>query len=272
MPVLNITKTYADAALLSSSDLDSFIQSIETFFNTTKLGSDNIADLGILSPNLATNSVVPAKLADGSVETSKLADAGVTAAKFANLEVTTAKLAADAVTPTKFIDEAVTADKFSDEAITWSKVARRSASTGPATAGNVVITGSCGNFTAGTNLGFGYVPITNQTAQIETTGRPVRIRVMAGSTSIAAGVSIGANGGGIRLRRHPVGDPGSADTVAILYSAPSAGSAEKVQPAASFKYLDNPPAGEYVYTLQVQEGSLSTPSRVTQIKMAVWEV
>ncbi len=47
MATLNVRREYADGDILLESDLDAFLDDIETFLNVTKIDDDNIQDLGI---------------------------------------------------------------------------------------------------------------------------------------------------------------------------------------------------------------------------------
>jgi hypothetical protein len=114
MPTLSITKTYADAAILSEADLDAILTSIETFVNSTKLDNANIQSSGIITANIANLAVTTAKIDDLAVTTGKLNDLAVTTAKINSLAVTTAKIDSLAVTTAKIANDAVTADKVDE--------------------------------------------------------------------------------------------------------------------------------------------------------------
>jgi hypothetical protein len=79
-----MTKNWDDGQVLTESQLDDIKNSVETFFNTTKLDSDNIQDGGIDSDAIAALAVTAAKLASSAVETAKINDAAVTVAKLAS--------------------------------------------------------------------------------------------------------------------------------------------------------------------------------------------
>lgn len=114
MAQLDVRREYADGEILLASDLDAFLNDIETFLNIIGINDDNIQDGGI---NATT------KIADATVTTAKLANGAVTTAKIADSAVTAAKLAADSVTTAKIVDAAVTTAKIADSAITIAKVA-----------------------------------------------------------------------------------------------------------------------------------------------------
>jgi microcystin-dependent protein len=83
MPTLSITKTYSDGSTLFEADLDNIRTSLSTFFNTTKIDSDNIQNNGITGAKLTTS------CADGSTleysgTSLRIKDGGVTAAKLAS--------------------------------------------------------------------------------------------------------------------------------------------------------------------------------------------
>src|SRR5574343_336588 len=122
MPSLSIEKTYQDGATPTSADLDNICDSLETFLNVTKLGSDNIADNSITaSSTLVAGSITSDKIQNLAVTTAKIADNAATAAKFATGAVTTAKITDANVTTAKIASGAVTSAKLADGAITYAK-------------------------------------------------------------------------------------------------------------------------------------------------------
>jgi microcystin-dependent protein len=95
MPNLTITKNYADGSTLTKAHLDSALDSVSTFLNSTKIDSTNIQSGGIAETNLASSAVVEAKIASGAVTTAKIADSAITTVKVADANVTRAKLESD---------------------------------------------------------------------------------------------------------------------------------------------------------------------------------
>lgn len=117
MAQLDVRREYADGEILLASDLDAFLNDIETFLNIIKLNNDNIQDGGInAASKLANNSVTTAKLANGAITTAKIAEGAVTTDKIAIGAITTTKIADEAVTSAKIADGAVTSAKISDAA------------------------------------------------------------------------------------------------------------------------------------------------------------
>lgn len=112
MPVLTITKGWADGETLDESELDAIKDGIETFVNDTKLDATNLQD----------GAVTGSKIADTAVSSSKIAASAVSTAKIADGAVTTDKLADSSVTTAKINDEAVTAAKIPDNGITGAKL------------------------------------------------------------------------------------------------------------------------------------------------------
>lgn len=55
MPALSITKTYQDGDILTEADLDNIRESIEEFFNTTGIDSDNIQVGGVAASDIGIN-------------------------------------------------------------------------------------------------------------------------------------------------------------------------------------------------------------------------
>lgn len=142
MPSLSIEKTYQDGATPTSADLDNICDSLETFLNVTKLGSDNIADNSITaSSTLVAGSITADKIQNLAVTTAKIADNAATAAKFATGAVTTAKITDANITTVKIADGAITSAKIADGAITRNfKPSSGSASAGTTSTSTGAIT------------------------------------------------------------------------------------------------------------------------------------
>lgn len=73
MPILAVTKQYADGEVFFEAHLDAFRESIEDFVNTTKIDGDNIQDDAIGGDQLAAQAVVSTDYADNSITPAKLA-------------------------------------------------------------------------------------------------------------------------------------------------------------------------------------------------------
>lgn len=103
MATLSTTKTYSDNSLLSASDLDAIIDSIETFVNTTGLNDDNLNASAITANSkIKTSSITTAKIADSAVTADKIIDNSITTAKILDNAVTAAKIAEDTLTSSSF--------------------------------------------------------------------------------------------------------------------------------------------------------------------------
>ena len=84
MATLNVRREYADGDILLESDLDAFLDDIETFLNVTKLDDDNLQDLGITgSTKLKNASVTNNKMASNSVDSTQIVDDSVLGTKLA---------------------------------------------------------------------------------------------------------------------------------------------------------------------------------------------
>lgn len=82
MATISITKV-TDGNSYGETELNTFCDELETFFNTTKISDDNIQDGTITGAKIAAGTITAAKLASNSVGTDQLADDSVTAAKLA---------------------------------------------------------------------------------------------------------------------------------------------------------------------------------------------
>lgn len=82
MSTLTITKNYDDSTILTEAQLDAMKSSAETYFNTTKITSDNIQTAGLNGNTVLQNSsIATAKINDGSISGSSIEDEAVTTAK-----------------------------------------------------------------------------------------------------------------------------------------------------------------------------------------------
>lgn len=132
MPLLTVTKTYADLQVLNESDLDNIKNSIETFINITKLDEDNLQNLAVTTTKIANAAVTDIKLATDSVTTLKIKDLNVTVDKLAadsvtttkikDLNVTLAKMAANSVDSSKIVDGSIAAADLGTDAVETAKI------------------------------------------------------------------------------------------------------------------------------------------------------
>lgn len=172
MGTIDISRLYLDGEVLFASDLDAIIDAIELFINTTKLNDDNIANGGITgSLKLVNASVTNAKLAADSIGTTNIAASAVTSAKILDDAVTTAKILDDAVTNDKLAADSIDSDQIVDGSVTRVKLANPNYN---------ISTSHSGSFstTAGTATA-----VTNCSATLTLTGRPVLIGAMSGGLS-----------------------------------------------------------------------------------------
>jgi hypothetical protein len=100
MPTLDITRNYDDDLDFTEAQMDDIKESLEIFFNSTKLDSANFQTGGITDTSITASSVTSAKIPAEAV----------TAAKVAAGAVTTAKIADNAITLDKLVDKALTTD------------------------------------------------------------------------------------------------------------------------------------------------------------------
>jgi len=271
---ITVTKTYSDATLLSKSNLDAFILSIEVFFNTTKLAASNIKDLGVLTDNIATNAVSAAKIATGAVTTTKILDEAITSAKILDAAITSAKIATDAVTTAKIADAAITTAKIADATVTIQKVALRGVASATALAGGFAVSASCGAFTATSIEPLGepiYESITNLEVTITSLGNPIIIELIPDGSSSYSYYQIGSGGdtqGGLNLKR-----TGTSSANMALYETTTAKPDHYQRPAASIKYIDFVAAGTYTYKMQIHQVTLGDdPNTIGYVKLAAREM
>jgi len=114
MATLTITKSYVENEVLSASDIDNIINSVEAFVNTTGLNDDNINSESITASS---------KIKTASITTSKIADSAVT----------TAALGTDSILTPKINNSAVTANKIADNTLLKSKFYSQAPLAGPGT-------------------------------------------------------------------------------------------------------------------------------------------
>lgn len=247
MPTINLTRNYEDGTILFQSDLDAFLDDLESFLNTTKIDNSNIQDGGIDgSLKLTTASVVESKLASAAVTTSKIADDAVTTAKILAANVTTAKIADSNVTTAKIADSNVTTAKIADSNVTTAKIADGAVTQAKRAALGHQLSGESGG---GNDISGGWqVPATstwtdvpNHSISITTTGRPIRIVLvpLPGGTGFPAFLSASNNGTSAYVRATRDGS-----TVATTWVGDA-----KIPPS-SVEFIDTPAAGTYTYKIQ----------------------
>lgn len=73
MAILNIPKNYDALTTPTEQQIDAMKEAIETFFNTTKLGSNNFSDGAITAGKIEAGSVITAKVVDEAVTNVKRA-------------------------------------------------------------------------------------------------------------------------------------------------------------------------------------------------------
>lgn len=183
MASLTVTKSYADSILLTKTDLDNICDSLETFFNITKVSDDNIA-----TASLTANEI----LADNSIETSKILNSAVTAAKLANNSITTDKITDANVTNDKIADGAVTTAKIAAGAVTAAKIATGAVTPAKKEAANYDEASNTTGVTLATTAIHTDVD-TGLSVSITTTGRPVIITLMDESNSSTVAPARGVN-------------------------------------------------------------------------------
>lgn len=137
---------------------------------TRNLSTDSLAvDTGDIVNDAVTND----KIADDAVDTDQLIDSSVTNDKMAD----------DAVDTAELVDGAVTTDKLDDGAVTQAKLASV----------NFVSSTSSGTFTVTNNT---ETDITNLSLSFTTTGRPIVIQMIAGTSAGGSGyISTSTTGG-----------------------------------------------------------------------------
>lgn len=176
MATIDIARTYVDGEVLFASDLDTIIDTVEYFLNTTKLTDDNIANGSITgSLKLVNASVTNAKMATDSVATSNIEDAAVTAAKINTSAVTTDKINNAAVTNAKLANDSIDSANIINGSVTRVKLA----------APNYVISSSGSGFFSTTSTTA--VAVTNLTVTLTLTGRPVLIQLIPDNSATSDG-------------------------------------------------------------------------------------
>lgn len=239
MPVLTITKTYADGDTLFEADLDNIKDDLENFLNVTKLNDDNIQNSGITA-------------------STKLVDATVTSAKIASAAITTSKIADDSVTTAKIIDANVTTAKLTDSSITTAKIADGAVTQAKRAALGQQISSSCGNFTT-TSLSA--VDVTNLSVSITTTGRPVMVFLTGDGVGGTARWGSETGAGFTNLASHNsmislVRDSTTLNSYSITGSVSSSSQVYTdftlYIPSSSISAIDVPAAGTYTYKVQLR--------------------
>lgn len=138
MSQLTTRRQYAASQPLLKSDLDAFIDDIETFINVIGLGNDNLQTASITASTVIIDNTLPnSKFANGAFTTAKIADSNVTTAKLADSSVTTAKVDALAVTTAKIADSAVTTAKIADGILPFTHFVSEGMTSGSLASGSI---------------------------------------------------------------------------------------------------------------------------------------
>jgi hypothetical protein len=205
MPQLSVTKNYSNGEVFTEDMLDAAFDSIETFFNTTKIDGSNIQA--------------------GAVGTSQLAALAITTSKIANDAVTADKLADSASTDA---DRAVTTDHIRDEAITSAKIAPGAITKASLASLGQQLSSSSGAFS--TSSAGSYVDVTNLSVTITTGGRPIQLALISDGSGNQAYLASG-------ILQFVRGSTGIADTFVASANIPvSAFSHVDVPSAGTYTY------------------------------------
>lgn len=258
MPTLTITKSYNDGEILNESDIDDIKTSLETFFNTTKIDSDNIQDGGVDADALASNAVTTIKLNAAAVTTGKIADSAATTAKLGPGSVTTAKIADSAVIATKLNLDSLSTTNTDH---IWDHTSRPKDTAGTVVSPDVAISGSSGSFTTSTTS---YADVTNMSITITSIGRPVKIEIHGASDDFSGlGAFTDASDAydSLYMNWRILRDSTVVSAGIFGSKRPNTslnGRAAFIIPPSAISALDFPSAGTYVYKLQVKIDTGST--------------
>lgn len=241
MSQIIVQTTHAANTELTEDNLDVIRDSIETFVNITKLGDDNIQDAGITASS---------KIVDGTITAAKIAPSAATAAKITAANVTTAKLDSTCVTTAKLAANAVTNAKLADF-----------------------------NYSVSSDIGFSTTSTSDTlvaTVSITTNGRPVRIALFPGSSSILGACRItmstastdtdNSTRGVFVLKR-------SSTEVAksiVDLTVPRI-SHQTVMPGTMITFIDDLAAGTYTYNLYARTINTNTTLQVLG-RLVVYEM
>ncbi len=255
MPTLSITKNYSDGATLTEAHLDTALEGIETFVNTTKLDSDNIQDGALDADTLASNAVTTAKINASAVTTAKIADAAVTGAKLAA-----------AIVDDSTIQIASNVIKIKDAGVTQAKMAVRATGTSVA-AGGVAFSTSSGSFSTASTTA---VDVTNLSVTIVTTGRPVFLG-LTNDTSSLSRIVVEDGNSGVTADLMIVRDSTTIFKTR-LNSNPTAASANLLElPPGIVFTIDAPSSGTYTYKIQALTGS-GDQLDISNVKLVAYEL
>ena len=178
-----------------------------------------------------------------SIQASQIASASITGSQIASATITGANIASDTVT-------------FANQVI-------KTSSSSTASAGNVAVSSSCGNFANG---GSSFVNVTNLSVTLTTLGGPVFVGLTSVGTSGNIGGLVMANNNGIlsllrggsSIMQHYYGISISGATAATYFPPPG------------LLYIDTPAAGTYTYSIQVNPGGGQT--NINELVLMAYEL
>lgn len=253
MATLDIPRNYNQGEILLESDLDAIQDSLETFFNTTKISDDNLQSNSIDGDaKIIDDSVVTALFTTGTISSSKINDLAITTAKITDANVTTAKIAALNVTTAKILDANVTTAKIAAGAVTGVKLSDSSefsSASGTVTTDATAAPGSD-------------VTITNATVTVTTTGRPILLMLVGSSVddtspsriSLTSTYASGSSGPDHQFTLKLYKDSILTYTWTVNKGAHGAfvvTTDSMSLPPGAFTYIDEVAAGTYVYEVKM---------------------
>lgn len=263
MPTFTMTKNYSDGNVLTEAMLDAMKSSTETFLNTTKIDGDNIQTGGVPTAAIADSAVTAAKIATAAIGDGLTGGAGTAIAIASsaagdglalasgvlsvNVDDSTIETNADTL---RVKDSGITTAKINDNAVTQAKRA----------ALGQQVSSSSGAFSTGATSP---TDVTNLSVSITTTGRPVFIAMISGSTSTSAFLNPTNGTGNIYFLR---------DSTTIGKYACSDDATDAIAMASTPFFIDVPSSGTYTYKIQAAMSGAGGTIGVENFKLIAFEL
>lgn len=273
MSTLTTTRTYSDTNLLSASDLDAFLNSIETFFNTTKLTDNNFQSAGITaSTKVIDGTITTALIGAGQINAAAIADSNVTNGLIADSAFTTAKIADATITGATIANGAITATVVADGTLTVTQVAAANVTRAKLTS-FIQISDSCGSFSTTSSS---MVNVTNLSCTLTTTGKPVFLCLVAdGDTTNPSYIGAAATSLGAATMIYTITRDGSPLFTSSKLGPVLVGTSAITAyfPPCMIRVIDVVSAGTYTYQFQAAStDSLNITAHIVRARLIAWEM
>jgi hypothetical protein len=160
--------------------------------------------------------------------------------------------------------------QIASNTITGSQIASNTITRANLTAVGQQLSASCGSFSTSSTT---YVPVTNLSVSITTTGSPVMLMLIDDSSGSASSVQVSTSTSGVLSELLLAFNRGATVLTNMTIFAPAISGGNFVGvPPSSFQFLDTPTAGNYTYTVSLRANSSTTTCAMQRTKLLAYEL